>query len=165
MHVKTSLLLFFLLTHTFITNQDCFGKTDDKSSKNSSSICPVCLDVDMDNFCANMCVCVRYGWYQKPGRVFEKGNMGIRIWEGFCRCHTTQSLVHQIMMFTYLLQHNQASTTPHTPPAYVLNLLMTIDHSLESLYVATPPPIHPQQSDVPDAPTCVTCDSTRLMSV
>ena len=60
MHVKLS-----LSSHTdFITNQDCFGKTDeisDKSSKNSSNKSPVCLDVGMDNFwCVCLCVSGSY---------------------------------------------------------------------------------------------------------
>ena len=88
MHVKTSVLLFFLLTHTFITNQDCFGKTDDKSSKNSSSKCPVCLDVDMDNFCANMCVCVcvcvlGMDGIKSQGGYLRRGTWGLEFGKAF----------------------------------------------------------------------------------
>ena len=59
-------------------------------------------------------MCVRYGWYQKPGREFEKGNMGVfRIWEGFLSAsHNTQSLMHQILMFT---STTSRPAQPHTP--------------------------------------------------
>ena len=119
----------------------------------------MCLDVGVDIISVQ--TCVRVCVLGMDGIKSQGGNLRRGLEFGKAFVGVTQHIVPRASdIDVYLvLQHDQASTTPHTLPAYVF---MTIDHRLESLYVATPPPIHP---DVPDAPMCVTCDSTRLTSV
>ena len=97
-----------------------------------------------------VCVCVGYGWYQKAGRKFEKGNMGIRIpGRLLSASHNIESLKHQILT---VLQHNS------THPASI-RITFTYEYAQalttgSRAYVATPPPTYPQQSDVSDAFMC-----------
>ena len=101
------------------------------------------------------CVCVGYRWYQKP-EILEFGKAFVSV--------TQHTVPHAQEINVYPLQHNQASTTPPTPPAYVFmnTQVLTIGSRASTLPLHPLP--HPRQSDTPDAP-CVMCCSTRSMSV
>ena len=54
---------------------------------------------------------------------FEKGNGGLEFGKAFVSV-TQHTVPHASDIDVYLLHHSQASTTPYTPPAYALHLLM-----------------------------------------
>ena len=60
-----------------------------------------------------VCVCVSYGWYQKPGREIEKEKVGVLDF-GNAFVDVTQHIIPHISeIYVDLFQYNMASTTPH----------------------------------------------------
>ena len=125
------------------------------------SVDPLQVDMYSSQCVEGVCVCVGYGWYQKAGRKFEKGNMGIRIpGRLLSASHNIESLKHQILT---VLQHNS------THPASI-RITFTHEYAQALTTQAREPTLllHPlltHSSKMCEMHSCVTCCRTHSTSV
>ena len=78
--------------------------------------------------CLSVCLCVcvlGMGGIKSQGGKFEKGNGRLELGKDFVSV-TQHAIPHASDIDVYLLQHSQASTTPHIPPAYALRFAQIV---------------------------------------